>query len=188
MDLNTKKAKELYQEIKDDFPIYITRDLSKAKHWLREKAKGSERTGLIASSGARRLRPLGINVKNEISAPNWFLNEKTDIRSSYFLEEIATEFDIQGLEIDWSCLAWGANFCINNNTWHYQNFKGSKWQSINQQTSRDYLKNTYRVLLTRARQGMVVYIPKGSEIDHTRPEIYYNGTWEYLNEIGIEKI
>ena len=188
LDLHKDKAKELYQEIKEDFPIYITRDLSKAKNWLREKAKGSERTGLIASSGARRLRPLGINVKNEISAPNWFLNEKRDIRSSYFLEEIATEFDIQGLEIDWSCLAWGANFYIDNNTWHYQNFKGSKWQGINQEISRDYLKNTYRVLLTRARQGMVIYIPKGSEIDHTRPESFYNGTWEYLKQIGIEKI
>lgn len=188
LDLHINKAKELYQEIKEDFPIYVTRDLSKAKHWLREKAKGSERTGIIASSGARRLRPLGINVKNEISAPNWFLNEKRDIRSSYFLEEIATEFDIQGLEIDWSCLAWGANFYIANNTWHYQNFKGSKWQGINQEISRDYLKNTYRVLLTRARQGMVIYIPIGSEIDHTRPEFFYNGTWEYLQQIGIEKI
>ena len=188
LDLHINKAKELYQEIKKDFPIYITRDLSKAKSWLRDKAKGSERTGLIASSGARRLRPLGINVKNEISAPNWFLNDKKDIRSSYFLEEIATEFDIQGLEIDWSCLAWGANFYIKNNTWHYQNFKGSKWQGINQEISKDYLKNTYRVLLTRARQGMVIFIPKGSEIDHTRPEFFYNGTWEYLKKIGIEKI
>ena len=188
LDLNTNKARDLYNQIRNDFPIYITRDLSKAKSWLREKAKGSERTGLIASSGARRLRPLGINVKNEISAPNWFLNMKTDIRSSYFLEETATEFDIQGLEIDWSCLAWGANFYIENNTWNYQNFKGSKWQNINQNISKDYLKNTYRVLLTRARQGMVIYIPKGSEIDHTRPESFYNGTWEYLKEIGIKEI
>lgn len=188
LDLNTIKARDLYNQIRNDFPIYITRDLSKAKSWLREKAKGSERTGLIASSGARRLRPLGINVKNEISAPNWFLNMKTDIRSSYFLEETATEFDIQGLEIDWSCLAWGANFYIENNTWNYQNFKGSKWQNINQNISKDYLKNTYRVLLTRARQGMVIYIPKGSEIDHTRPESFYNGTWEYLKEIGIKEI
>jgi hypothetical protein len=188
LELNTTKVKELYQEIKDDFPIYTTRDISKAKSWVREKAKGSERTGLIASSGARRLRPLGINVKNEISAPNWFLNGKRDIRSSYFLEEVATEFDIQGLEIDWSCLAWGANFYLENNTWNYQNFKGSKWQNINQELSKDYLKNTYRVLLTRARQGMVIFIPKGSEIDHTRPKSFYNGTWEYLKEIGIKEI
>jgi len=188
LELNINKAKELYQEIKNEFPIFITRDLSIAKNWLRNKAKGSERTGLIASSGARRLRPMGINVKNEISAPNWFLNNKTDIRSSYFLEEVATEFDIQGLEIDWSCLAWGANFYLENNSWKYQNFKGSKWQNINQNISEEYLKNTYRVLLTRARQGMVIYVPKGSETDHTRPELFYKGTWEYLKNIGVKEI
>lgn len=188
LELNTKESSELYQEIKDDFPIKITRELSKAKDWIRKQAKGSERTGVIASSGARRLRPLGINVKNEISAPNWFLNGRKDIRSSYFLEEIATEFDIQGLEIDWSCLAWGANFYIENNNWNFQNFKGSKWQNINQEISKSYLKNTYRVLLTRARQGMVIYLPEGSEIDHTRPDYFYDGTWNYLKEIGIEEI
>jgi len=188
LELNFNKAKELYQEIKNEFPIFITRDLSIAKNWLRNKAKGSERTGLIASSGARRLRPVGINVKNEISAPNWFLNDKTDIRSSYFLEEVATEFDIQGLEIDWSCLAWGANFYLKNNSWKYQNFKGSKWQNINQDISKEYLKNTYRVLLTRARQGMVIYVPKGSGTDHTRPELFYKGTWQYLKNIGIKEI
>jgi DUF2075 family protein len=188
LELNTKKSKELYREIKDDFPIKSTRELSKAKDWIRKQAKGSERTGIIASSGAKRLRPLGINVKNEISAPNWFLNDKKDIRSSYFLEEIATEFDIQGLEIDWSCLAWGANFYIENNKWNYQTFRGFKWQNINQEISKSYLKNTYRVLLTRARQGMVIYLPKGSCIDHTRPNNFYDGTWNYLKEIGIEEL
>ena len=187
LNLNTDNASTIYQEIKNDFPIYITRDLSIAKKWVREQAKGSERTGLIASSGARRLRPLGIDVKNEIKAPNWFLNPKEDIRSSYFLEEIATEFDIQGLEIDWACLAWGANFHIENKKWCFQNFKGSKWQNINQEISKEYLKNTYRVLLTRSRQGMIIFIPNGSEIDHTRPESFYNGTWNYFKEIGIEE-
>ncbi|WP_233899581.1 DUF2075 domain-containing protein [Tenacibaculum piscium] len=188
LELNTTETRNLYKEIKDDFPIYVTRDLSKAKKWLREKAKGSERTGLIASSGARRLKPLGIDVKNEIKAPNWFLNSREDIRSSYFLEEIATEFDIQGLEIDWACLAWGANFYIKNEAWCFQNFKGSKWQNINQEISKEYLKNTYRVLLTRARQGMIIYLPNGSEIDYTRPELFYNETWNYFKKIGIKEI
>ncbi|MBT8245682.1 DUF2075 domain-containing protein [Winogradskyella sp.] len=188
LELNIEKSKQLYSEIKNDFPILITRDLSKTKSWIRNKAKGSERTGLIASSGARRLRPLGIDVKNEISAPNWFLNDKEDIRSSYFLEEIATEFDIQGLEIDWSCLAWGANFYLKDNSWKYQNFKGTKWMNIKQEISKEYLKNTYRVLLTRARQGMIIYIPKGSEIDHTRPNEFYDETWKYFRDIGIEEI
>ncbi len=188
LELNIEKTMLLYSEIKNDFPILITRDLSKAKSWIRNRAKGSERTGLIASSGARRLRPLGIDVKNEISAPNWFLNYKEDIRSSYFLEEIATEFDIQGLEIDWSCLAWGANFHLKDNSWKYQSFKGTKWMNINQEISKEYLKNTYRVLLTRARQGMIIYIPNGSEIDHTRPNEFYDETWKYFKDIGIEEI
>lgn len=188
LNLNIDSTKRLYQEIKSDFPILISRDLESAKQWVRNKAKGSERTGLIASSGARRLRPIGIDVKNEISAPNWFLNNKDDIRSSYFLEDIATEFDIQGLEIDWTCLAWGANFHIKDGEWKYQNFKGSKWMNINQDITKEYLKNTYRVLLTRARQGMVIFIPNGSELDHTRPKEFYNGTWDYMKQIGIEEL
>ncbi len=188
--LNIKKnnAKNIYQILKKDYPIVLTRNLDIAKKWLREQAKGSERIGLISSSGARRLRPIGIDVKNEISAPNWFLNDKMDIRSSYFLEEVATEFDIQGLEIDWVCVAWGANFYLNGRDWKYQNFKGTKWQNINQEIDKEYLKNTYRVLLTRARQGMVIFIPEGSLIDHTRPSNYYDDTYNYLKEIGINEI
>ena len=188
LECNIDSAKQIYSEIKEDFPILISRDLTSAKQWVRNKAKGSERTGLIASSGARRLRPLGIDVKNEISAPNWFLNNKDDIRSSYFLEDVATEFDIQGLEIDWTCLAWGANFHIKNGEWKYQKFKGTRWMNINQDISKEYLKNTYRVLLTRARQGMVIFIPTGSEIDLTRSNEFYNETWDYMKQIGIEEL
>lgn len=188
LNLNISQAKSLYTKIHSDFPIYITRSLKVAKQWIRNKAKGSERIGVIASSGARRLRPLGIDVKNEISAANWFLNGKEDIRSSYYLEDTATEFDIQGLEIDWTCLAWGGNFHIKHGRWKYQNFKGSKWMNINQEISKEYLKNTYRVLLTRARQGMIIYIPQGSTSDHTRPNEFYDGTWNYLKEIGIKEI
>lgn len=143
---------------------------------------------MVSSSGARRLRSIGVDVKNEISAPNWFLNNSQDIRSSHFLEEVATEFDIQGLEIDWVCLAWGANFYMSNDSWKYQSFKGSKWQNINKEIDKEYLKNTYRVLLTRARQGMVLCIPKSSETDQTRAKEFYDGTFEYLKEIGIREI
>ena len=188
LDLNIEESQRLYNEIKNVYPIVLTRNLSVAKKWLRKIAKGSERIGLISSSGARRLRPFSIDVKNEISAPNWFLNNKHDIRSSYFLEEIATEFDIQGLEIDYACVAWGGNFSIINNVWKYQNFKGTKWQNINKEVDKDYLKNTYRVLLTRARQGIVIFLPKGSDIDHTRPARFYDGTFNYLREIGIKEI
>ncbi|WP_299776878.1 DUF2075 domain-containing protein [uncultured Formosa sp.] len=188
LELNLEKAKNLFSNCKKSFPVFLTRDMETAKKWLRKESKGTERIGLIASSGARRLKALGYDVKNEISAPNWFLNDSDDIRSSYFLEDIATEFDIQGLEIDRTCLIWGANFHLSNDEWQYQNFKGSKWQNIKQEVSKVYLKNTYRVLLTRARQGMVIYIPDGSEIDHTRPRNFYDGTYNYLKEIGIEEL
>lgn len=184
------KSKILFKGIQNEYPIVITREIEKAKSWLRKQAKGSERTGLISSSGARRLRPLGIDVKNEITPSNWFLNGYEDIRSSYFLEEVATEFDIQGLEIDWACIAWGANFHRNNSLseWKYQKFKGTKWQNINKEIDKTYLKNAHRVLLTRARQGMVIFIPKGSDLDQTRKAVYYDHTYEYFKKIGFAEL
>jgi hypothetical protein len=188
LELNFTNAQSLFNRIKEDFPIVITRDLDIAKNWLRGMAKGTERTGVVGSSGARRLRPFGIDVKNEIAPSNWFLDGKEDVRSSYFLEIVATEFDIQGLEIDWVCLTWGADFFIDNNQWGYQKFKGSNWQNINQEIVRQYLKNAYRVLLTRARQGMVIFIPEGSEIDHTRPKCLYDGTYAYFKKLGVKEL
>ena len=188
LELNFNSAKNLYGQIKDEFPVFITRDLEVAKNWLRGMAKGTERTGVVGSSGARRLRSFGIDVKNEIAPSNWFLDGKNDVRSSYFLEVVATEFDIQGLEIDWTCLAWGADLYLDNDQWNYQKFKGSKWQNINQEIIKQYLKNAYRVLLTRARQGMVIFIPEGSDIDHTRPKTFYEGTYSYLKNLGIKEI
>ncbi len=188
LDLKKDSANKLYNELKSDYPIVLTRNLELAKQWVKNKSKGTERIGLIASSGARRLRPYGIDVKNEIEAANWFLNDNEDIRSSYFLEDVATEFDIQGLEIDWACVAWGANFHLNSNSWKYQNFKGTKWQNINKEIDKSYLKNTYRVLLTRARQGMVIFIPEGADSDITRSCEFYDNTYKYLKELGIKEI
>lgn len=188
LDLKKNSAVKLYEELKSDYPIVLTRNLKLAKQWLKNQAKGTETIGIIASSGARRLRPYGIDVKNTIEAANWFLNDSEDIRSSYYMEDVATEFDIQGLEIDWACLAWGANFYLCNRIWKYQSFKGSKWQNINKETDRDYLKNTYRVLLTRARQGMVIFMPKGSKSDKTRLDCFYDNTYNYLKELGVEEI
>lgn len=188
LDLKKDSAIKLYQELNSDYPIVLTRDLELAKQWVKNISKGTERYGLIASSGARRLRPHGIDVKNEIKAANWFLNDDEDIRSSYYMEDIATEFDIQGLEIDWACVAWGANFHLNSTTWKYQNFKGTKWQNINKEVDKSYLKNTYRVLLTRARQGMVIFIPEGCDSDKTRPTEFYDNTYKYLKELGINEL
>ena len=188
LDLNKEKAKVIYDQLKSDYPIVLTRDLEIAKNWLRGNSKGSERIGLIASSEARRLKPYTLDVKNEIDAPNWFLNDKRDVRSSNFLEICASEFDIQGLEIDWACLGWGADFHLDAKNWQHQKFKGTKWQRINQETGRQYLKNAYRVLLTRARQGLVLFIPEGSKHDHTRPSMFYDETYNYLLDLGIEKL
>jgi DUF2075 family protein len=155
---------------------------------LKTKTKGSERSGIVASSGGIRLRPFGLNVKSKIDAPNWFLNDKNDIRSSNFLEEVATEFDIQGLELDWICLAWDGDLFYHENKWNYRKFKGTKWQFVNNDEIIKYLINSYRVLLTRARQGMIIYIPYGDNEDFTRPTVMYDGTYEFFKKLGIEEI
>jgi len=189
LDIDIAKAKELYDNfLKNEYPIKITRDFEKAKQWLKEKTLGRERNGVVASSGAYRLRPYSINVKSKIDAPIWFLNAKEDVRSSYFHEEIATEFDIQGLELDWTCVCWDGDFYLKNDQWVYRKFKGTKWQNIKQDVLKNYLLNAYRVLLTRARQGMIIFIPYGSSDDKTRLPEFYDATFNYLNELGIEEI
>lgn len=188
LNAESSKAQEVFTQIKSDFPIYITRSFETAKRWLRERAKGSERIGLVASSGGRRLRPLGIDVKNEISASNWFLNRSDDVRSSHYLEEVATEFDIQGLEIDWVCLAWDINYYFIEGRWNCQKFEGTVWKQMHNQSDRSYLQNAYRVLLTRARQGLILFIPNGDEFDHTRPQKLYDATFEYFRSCGIPLI
>lgn len=185
LDVNVENAKQLLAQFKNDYPIYITRDLNKAKTWIINQAKGSERYGMIASSGAKRLRSYGIWVQNKVDAPTWFLNGKDDVRSSYFLEETATEFDIQGLELDWSILCWDANLRFNNGKFEYYNFIGSKWQNINKLENVLYLKNAYRVLMTRARQGFVIFVPEGNLKDITRLPKYYDGIYSYLVSLGI---
>lgn len=184
-----EKAKRIYLDfIKKDYPIKITRNLDTARDWLRKSAKGSERTGIVASSGGIRLRPFGLNVKAKIDAPIWFLNNDEDIRSSFFLEEVATEFDIQGLELDWTCVAWDGDLFHSEDQWNYRKFKGTKWQNINNIERTNYLINSYRVLLTRARQGMVIYIPCGNDEDITRPTSMYDGTFNFFKSLGIKEI
>ncbi len=185
---NAIEANLVLDLTKNDFPFYLTRDLATAKNWLRERAKGSERIGIVASSGGRRLRPLGIDVKNDVSAPIWFLNNSDDVRSSNYLEEVATEFDIQGLEIDWVCLAWDINYYFNGEQWNCQNFEGTTWNQMHQPEARNYLQNAYRVLLTRARQGLIIYIPEGDDLDHTRPKEFYDSTYQYFKICGIPSI
>ena len=187
LDNNPSKANELLLCL-SQYPIKLTRNLQTAKKWVKNKARGTERYGLLANSGALRLKPVGIFVKNDISAPYYFLNDKDDVRSSYYLEDCATEFDVQGLEMDWSIVAWDADFRYNGSEWTYHKFNGSKWNKVKDENKRLYLKNAYRVLLTRARQGMIIYIPEGNPEDKTRPCEFYDKTYNYLKLIGIEEI
>lgn len=188
IDGNAIQAKSILNEINSLFPIRLTRDFNVAKEWLRKNKKGTERIGLVGSSGGRRLRPLGIDVKNEITAEDWFLNDASDVRSSHYLELVATEFDIQGLEIDYVCLAWDINFYFNNGEWNYQSFEGTKWKSIISEIDKSYLRNAYRVLMTRARQGLIIFIPYGDTLDPTRPSELYDKTYNFFSSCGIKTI
>ncbi|WP_028121722.1 DUF2075 domain-containing protein [Epilithonimonas tenax] len=181
-------AKQTLIELQDKYPVILTRDLIKAKKWLKEKARGSERYGLVVSSQAYRLKPLAIDVKSQINHVNWFLDGKDDIRSSYFLEDVATEFQVQGLELDWACVIWDGDLRYVNNEWKSYSFVGSKWQNIHKEVRKKYLLNAYRVLLTRARQGMIIVIPEGNTEDHTRHPDFYDPTFEYLRSIGFKTI
>lgn len=185
LDLNADHARESLQEINEHYPIVLSRDLKIAREWLLNKARGSERYGIVVSSQAERLRPLGVHVKAPIDPIHWFLDGKDDVRSSYYLEEVATEFHVQGLELDWVCVVWDADFRYTENAWKNWSFRGNKWQRINKAERQMYQKNAYRVLLTRARQGMVIVVPEGDDKDLTRPASYYDGTFEYLNSIGL---
>ncbi len=189
--LNNEKeqAAEIYKEIKKLYPIYMTRDLNAAKQWIKWKTEGKNcRYGLIASSQAKRLRAEGIWVECKCQPEKWFLEGKDDIKSSYFMEEVATEFDIQGLEIDYALVGWDADYRYENGRFECYKPSGSKWQTINKEDNRRYLKNAYRVLLTRAREGFVIFVPKGDNSDDTRKCEYYDELWAYLNNVGIDKI
>ncbi len=188
LDGDKVNAKKWLLELKGKYPIVLTRDFDKAKLWLKNTARGNERFGITASAKANRLRPYGIYIESQIDAPLWFLNDKEDVRSSYYLEYVATEFDIQGLELDWTCVAWDANFRYQNGDWSYNQFSGTKWNQIQNEDKITYLKNAYRVLLTRARQGVVIFIPTGNREDVTIKPEFYDGTYNYLREIGIEEV
>lgn len=180
-----EQARQAYGEIAERYPIVITRDLNKARNWLRQKARGSERYGLLASAGANRLRPEGVFIKAKVDAPTWFLNDKSDVRSSYYMEEVATEFDVQGLELDWAGVCWDADFRYDHLAWNHYSFRGTNWQRTNSIQRQLYLKNAYRVILTRARQGMVIFVPTGNIDDSTRTPTYYDQTFEFLNSCGL---
>ncbi|KAF0132191.1 MAG: hypothetical protein FD155_715 [Bacteroidetes bacterium] len=186
LDREHEKASATYKAIEANYPIKLTRDLQKAKTWLKEKARGNERYGMVVSSQAYRLKPYAIDVKSPVDPIYWFLDGKEDVRSSYFLEDVVTEFHVQGLELDWVCVAWDGDLRSNSKGWSTYSFRGNKWQNINKAERQQYLINAYRVLLTRARQGMVIFVPTGDTEDHTRLPAFYDETYRYLLSTGIQ--
>lgn len=184
---NISKAIKLKETI-IDYPVFITRSLSSAKAWLKDKARGSERYGLVAEANAIRLKPEGVFVKSEIDPKNWFLADKDDVRSSYYLEDVATEYDVQGLELDWVCACWDASMRRIDGQWELYKFVGTRFQKRSKEHERKYLLNAYRVLLTRARQGLIIFIPRGDIDDATRDPKFYDGTYEYLLKCGFSEI
>lgn len=188
LDRDEAGASTLLKEIGERYPIRLTRDLASAKRWLKEQARGSERFGMVVSSQAQRLKPHAIDVRSPMDPVHWFLDDKDDVRSSFYLEDVATEFHVQGLELDWACVVWDADFRFSPAGWQHYSFVGSRWNHIHKADRQTYLKNAYRVLLTRARQGMVLVIPDGETTDATRHPAYYDATFNYLKSIGLEVI
>ena len=190
LDNEPSAAAAVYSELSIHYPIILTRDLDKAKEWIRKKARGTERYGLLASSEGKRLRGIGIWVPSVINHVGWFLNEKDNVDSSYFFEVAASEFKVQGLEIDYSILAWDADLRRSGKGFDYFKFRGTRWNHVNNMQQQKYLKNAYRVLMTRARQGMIIFVPSGTdpEDDPTRDSAFYDDIYKYLRSCGIKEL
>ncbi len=188
LDCQKETARKAFAQLADRYPIVVTRDLHTAKQWVRNHARGSERYGLVASSKAQRLKPEAIDIRVDVDPVHWFLDDKNDTRSSYYLEDAATEFQVQGLELDWACVAWDGDLRFNGKGWTHHHFRGSRWLKVKNDESQRYLCNAYRVLLTRARQGMVIYVPRGNTSDPTRMPSFYETTYQYLTELGIAEL
>lgn len=193
-------AQSLYQDVRNKkYPIILTRDMEKARQWLRKKARGTQQTGVLVTKVAARFKPLAVNIlaQGDENAVHWFLEDKTDIRSSNYLEDAATEIQVQGLELDFACVLWDADMRCENGQWTYYKFNGkNKWIPERNVESQKYMLNAYRVLLTRARQGIIICVPfgnsnktpEGFNEDPTRLPAFYDGTYNYLKSLGIEEI
>lgn len=186
--LEVDSARAALSDVLPHFPIRLTRHLDSAKAWLRQQARGSERYGIVVSSQAQRLKPHAIDVRVKVDPVRWFLESKQDVRSSYYLEDVATEFQVQGLELDWTCVVWDGDLRLRDGQWNYFGFKGKRWEHVRSDTRQRYLLNAYRVLLTRARQGMVIVVPEGSTEDPSRAPAYYDPAFQMLAGLGIPSL
>ena len=181
-------ARELFREFRDHYPIVLTRSMREARRWIRRQRRGTERAGLVASSSAQRLKPHAIDIRVNIDPVHWFLSPPKDTRSSLYLEDAATEFQVQGLELDWTIVTWDADLRWRGRDWTHHNFRGAKWTDVKKPERQKYLKNAYRVLLTRARQGMVIFVPPGAKRDRTRNPGFYEGIFDYLTGMGVTEL
>lgn len=188
LDLQSSEASQTLQHIGNRYPIVLTRKPRTAKQWLKSQARGSERYGIVVSSEAQRLKPYAIDVRSPMDPIHWFLDGKSDVRSSYYLEDVATEFHVQGLELDWACVTWDGDFRHTPGGWEHWSFCGDRWNQIRKPERKMYLKNAYRVLLTRARQGMVIVVPQGDAGDPTRDPRFYDSTFRYLQDVGFQTV
>ena len=193
-------TQRLYQDVSDKgYPVLLTRDIEKARAWLRANARGSQQTGILVTKVAARFKPQAVNVlaQGDENAVHWFLEDKSDIRSSNYLEEAATEIQVQGLELDYACVLWDADMRFHENEWAFYKFNGkNKWNPENNAENRKYMLNAYRVLLTRARQGIVICVPQGNSRinsegfpeDSTRLPEFYDCTYAYFKSLGIKEL
>ncbi len=188
LDLDQEEAARELRKLSSSYPIWVTRNLDAARRWLRRVARGTERYGIITSSKAMRLKPHAIDIRAAVDPVLWFLNDREDTRSSYYLEDVATEFQVQGLELDWTCVAWDADLRFVNGRFEHFDFSGDSWKRIRSMERQRYLTNAYRVLLTRARQGMVIFVPPGDPEDPTRLPQYYDPCWDYLRSVGVREL
>lgn len=188
LDGDAETGRELFAEFRDHYPIAVTRSMRTARRWVRRQRRGTERAGLVASSSAQRLKPHAIDIRVNIDPVHWFLSPPRDTRSSLYLEDAATEFQVQGLELDWTIVTWDADLRWTGRDWSFHSFRGAKWTDVKKSERRQYLKNAYRVLLTRARQGMVIFVPPGAKRDRTRSPGFYEGIYDYLTGMGVAEV
>lgn len=192
LDNDPESARANYNELRKKYPIFITRDYSIAKKWVRSMVRGSERCGVLACSSAQRLKPEGIYIPTNIDVKNYFLAPTSDLRSSNMMEVVASEFKVQGLELDYALVCWDADLrrSADGHSWDYYSFRGTKWNKRHKEIQKRYLVNSYRVILSRARQGMIIFVPRGvdPEEDPTRNSSFYDSIFSYLSSCGIEEL
>lgn len=188
LDGEAEEGRELFESFREQYPIVLTRSMRAARRWIRQQRRGTERAGLVASSSAQRLKPHAIDIRVNIDPVHWYLSPAKDTRSSLYLEDAATEFQVQGLELDWTIVTWDADLRWSGDDWSYHSFRGAKWTDVKKPERRQYLKNAYRVLLTRARQGMVIFVPPGAKRDKTRSPGFYEGVSQYLADLGVPEV